>query len=387
MSQERYVMLEIRPAVANRDDFDFGPESVDQPPEVAFSAEHLTEAQAAEAGADPRRVVAKVMPIALLEPVPSEPGIGNGTPCDSWGIEAVRADRTALTGKGIKVAILDTGIVASLPTFNGVSISQRNFTHDPNDEDTDGHGTHCAGTVLGRPVNGCRIGVAPGITDLLVGKVLGQGGDTEGILQAIFWAATSGASIISMSLGIDFPKAVAQQVAQGIPVQSATSRALTAYRDNVAAFDQAAALLRNASFGHPVLIVAASGNGSHRQPPNDYTVAASPPSTSTGVVAVGAIGPGPTPPFSVAPFSNTSPKLVAPGVNIMSAKLGGGLTAMSGTSMATPHVAGVAALWAEQLLNSTNSMNVGALEAKLTQSCVAVPGSWDDIGEGLVQAP
>lgn len=86
-----------------------------------------------------------------------------------------------------------------------MELLQRNFTADA-DSDEHGHGTHCAGTVFGRDVDGVRIGVARGVTKALIGKVLGtEGGSSDLIVQAIQWAVAQGAHVISMSLGIDFP--------------------------------------------------------------------------------------------------------------------------------------------------------------------------------------
>ena len=82
------------------------------------------------------------------------------------------ADTSSCTGNGIVVAVLDTGIDASHPAFAGVEVIQKDFTGE-GDGDQHGHGTHCAGTIFGRNVNGTRIGVAMGVKKALIGKVLG----------------------------------------------------------------------------------------------------------------------------------------------------------------------------------------------------------------------
>jgi subtilisin family serine protease len=136
--------------------------------------------------------------------------------------------------------------------------------------------------------------------------------------------------------------------------------------------------------------VAAAGNESRRDQNPDFEIAASLPAAAEGVVSVGALKQGEGG-LSVASFSNTFPQISAPGVKIISAKPGGGTTAKSGTSMACPHVAGVAALWWEAVRASDVPPVARTVLAKVLASArtnVFDPGvDVADRGGGLVWSP
>lgn len=333
--------------------------------------------------------VAPVVPIKLIAPL-DIPGTAAPAAGNTWGITAVGADTSPFTGSGIVASVLDTGIDKNHPAFAGVTIIEKDFTGEGNG-DQHGHGTHCAGTVFGRDVNGTRIGVARGVTKALIGKVLGaQGGSSDGIVNAIQWAVQNGAHVVSMSLGIDFPGLVDQLIAGGMPPALATSRALEGYRANVMLFERLASLVRvQSEFLQPTLIVAAAGNESERQTDPDFEIAVSPPAVSEGVISVAALGESATG-FVIANFSNTGANVAGPGVGVISAKRGGGLVAMSGTSMACPHVAGVAALWAEKVKGmgpfTTAHVSSRLLASGVTQGLQAGFDPFD-IGTGMMRAP
>lgn len=334
------------------------------------------------------KATAPIMPLLLIEPEESEADAsGEGS---TWGMSATGAETSPFGGRGVTVAVLDTGIDATHPAFSAVEVIEKDFTGE-GDGDSNGHGTHCAGTIFGADVDGLRIGVARNVDRALVGKVLGgQGGSTEGILDAVTWAVSEGAHVISMSLGIDFPGMVESLRGRGVPSRAATSMALAAYRDNVRVFDTIADLARRSGrFGRGAVIVAASGNESHRQSGDSeqgYVVDAAPPATAEGILSVGALGLQDSGEYTIAPFSNANPDLSGPGVDIISAAVGGGLRALSGTSMATPHVAGVAALWAEKL-NQDDALTVEHLSAMLVGRVEKTGLAFPDAGGGMAFAP
>jgi subtilisin family serine protease len=340
---------------------------------------------------DPRtRAIALPMPMKLIAPVKSQDVSAHEAQEIAWGIRAVGALESPFDGAGITAAVLDTGIDPNHPAFNGVQLIRRNFTEE-SDDDQHGHGTHCAGTIFGRDVGNTRIGVATGVQRALIGKVLGQGGGySSTIAQAIQWAVQEGAHVISMSLGIDFPGYVDYLVnVQGLNVNPATSIALEAYRANVNLFSELADFVRaqGGFLGGGTVIVAASGNESNRP---EYEIAVAPPAAARGVVSVGALQQTASG-LSTAFFSNNQVDVSAPGVNVVSAKMGGGLASMSGTSMATPHVAGIACMWAHQQLQSSGMIDGQRLLARLiacgSMSPMTADAQAEDVGTGIVQAP
>jgi subtilisin family serine protease len=357
--------------------------------DAKLTTAELADSDVIDARRDPKtRAIAPVMPTTLIKP---KSGSDKRCDADGWGLRAIGADRSTYDGAGVTVAVLDTGIDRTHPAFAGVKLVPRDFTGTSVD-DGNGHGTHCAGTIFGRDV-GVRIGVARGVSRALIGKVLGDngGGTSEMIFSALQWAMEERADIISMSLGFDFPGMVADMVADKWPPELATSVALEAFGSNLRMFDAMMAMIRSrAALGISPLVIAAAGNESRRDDNPDFRIAASLPAAALDVLSVGAISYDGSV-FTPAPFSNIWPTVVAPGVDICSAWPGGGLKSLSGTSMACPHVAGVAALWFHALRSDGASPDAPSVLARIRSNARRtsfVPAcDKADIGEGLVTSP
>ncbi|MGW1410849.1 S8 family peptidase [Streptomyces sp. NPDC002403] len=271
-------------------------------------------------------------------------------------IGAPAAWAAGLDGKGTKVAILDTGVDTTHPDLkNRIAATKSFMTGVDSVTDGHGHGTHVASTVAGTgAASGGRLkGVAPG-AELLIGKVLSDAGSgpTSGIIAGMEWAVDQGADVVSMSLGSDAS-------AGGDPSQEAVDR-LSASSDT--------------------LFVVAAGNSG----PGKSTVGS--PGTADSALTVGAVDKS----DRIAEFSSRGPRvgdnglkpdLTAPGVDIVAARAAGTAmgtvvdehyTSANGTSMATPHVAGAAALLKERYPDWTGEQLKAALVSHTKQGDTTV---------------
>ncbi len=361
----------------------------------------------AEAGADPEidvldvpisqlRDVINASDLLALAPavatrlIGSEPldELRDGDTVAGWGLEAVGAKRSDLTGAGGRVALLGTGIDAHHPAFHGVQIEAHDSTGS-GIEDANGHGTHLAGTVLGRDVEGLRIGVARGLDRLLVAKAMPDDGhgSSESFLRAFLWAMRQGPDIIGFSLCFDTAFEIERLTEDGFPLTLATAAAQTAYRGNLRIFEMLLAMKVAAT---APLVMGAVGDDSRRMVSPLFETGPAAPAAARGVLSVGALihdGDMLRPPV----FSNAGPALSAPGAGIVSARAGGGVRTLHGTAMALGHAVGIAALWAEDLRRSGRQVHAEALAAALLGHATLQgidPALFSlNVGAGMVQAP
>lgn len=298
----------------------------------------------------------------------------------TWGLQATRVDQSRYSGQGVRVAVLDTGFDLGHPDFIGRTVSSQSFIQGQEVNDLNGHGTHCIGTALGfqQTIGGVRRYGCAFRGDIFAGKVLsnqGSGAD-GGILAGINWAITNGCRVISMSLG-----APVRPGEEYSPIyESVAQRALQ---------------------GDPgALIVAAAGNESGRP---GVIAPVGRPANCPSILAVAAVDSS----LGIARFSNggINPDgggvdIAGPGVAVFSSvpdpfppsvqPPGPGRPwpsryhVISGTSMATPHVAGIAAMWLESRGADATAQSLWRL---LTGNARRLTLPSRDVGAGLVQAP
>ena len=263
----------------------------------------------------------------------------------TWGLTALKAPdlwAKGFTGAGVLVGHLDTGLDGKHPALKDAIGHYAEFdllgaeiTPTPAPRDSGEHGTHTAATIAGRPVQGRSVGMAPD-AKLASAMVIEGGNAVARVLGGMDWAVGLGVNVISMSLG---------------------------FRGWWEDFIPIVRILRR----HQVLPVFAVGNegpGTSRSPGN-----------YPQPLSVGAMDKN----HSVADFSSSQrfqrrrdplvPDLIGPGVGVTSAKPGGGWQDMDGTSMATPHIAGLAAL----LMSAKPKASVGRIERAIFESCTLDP--------------
>ncbi len=242
----------------------------------------------------------------------------------SYGVKMIRADKfwaKSNRGKGITVAIIDTGCDVGHKALKNNIVHTRNFTKDDNSNkdianDYVGHGTHVAGIVLS---------VAPGCSLMILKALNGDGeGEYKWIINAINYATSKKVDVISMSLG--------------------------GYIDD----ENLHKAIRKAASNNILVVCAAGNDGDNNSSTNEYSY----PAAYSEVISVGAVDENAKPAY----FSNSNNYLdvMAPGVGILSTYKNNSYAILDGTSMAAPHVSGALAL--------IKNYSDGAFERELSES-------------------
>ncbi|MEH7114519.1 S8 family peptidase [Neobacillus niacini] len=282
------------------------------------------------------------------------PGVEMIDAPDSWEL--------GWRGDGVVIAVLDTGVEKEHPDLRDRIIDGRNFTHDgeaDDYQDFNGHGTHVAGTIAASSNGDGITGVAPN-AKLLILKVLDAQGTgyyswiTEAVKYATKWTGPNGEKvrIISMSLG------------GPAKVNELRDAIIEATKNNIA-------------------VVCAAGNEGDD---DDTSFEYSYPSGYNEVISVSAA----TPDLKIAPFSNNNEEvdIIAPGVDVLSTWPGKTYARISGTSMATPHIAGALALllqFAESEEGFNRKMTEAEMYALLVERTVALGYKKSSEGHGFVR--
>ena len=259
-----------------------------------------------------------------------------------WGVERVNAKGAwAVTrGAGVKVAVVDTGVDFDHPDLKlagGFNV----ITHDKNYKDDNGHGSHVAGTIAAQDNGEGVVGVAPEVSIYGV-KVLDANGSGTfaDVVEGIQWTVENKMDVANFSLG--------------------ASQGTQALEDAV-----------NAAAKGGVAVVAAAGNSGGSV---GY------PAAYSSVIAISASSNK----DKLAYFSSRGPEVdfIAPGVNVDSTYMGGGYSSLSGTSMACPHAAGLAALAA-----AAGAHGKSAIEAALKKAAAPLSGlKPEEQGAGMIDA-
>lgn len=279
----------------------------------------------------------------------------------TWGLQATRVLESSYNGSGIRVAVLDTGMDLDHPDFVGRKIVSRSFIPGvASAQDGNGHGTHCIGTACGprSPSILPRYGIAYE-SEIYAGKVLGDGGSGSsfGIVEGIEWAIEQNCAVISLSLG-----SIVRRGQRFAPFYE---------RVGDIALEEGS------------LIIAAAGNSSRR--PSRINPVGS-PANCPSFMAVAALDSR----MQIASFSDAGINpdggevdIAAPGVDVYSSyPMPDRYDRLNGTSMATPHVSGIAALYAQ----ATGSRGQ-VLWNLLIRNARRLRLPSRDVGSGLVQAP
>lgn len=346
--------------------------------DVIRQAASLPEVVVVESASDPDA--------GLIEPVEVRPA----TPEEqsraiAWGVSKINADDVwamGYDGTGVIVGVIDTGtdynhtdLAANMwhDTPAGLHYGWDFYNNDPDPMDDYGHGTHVSGTVLGDGTGGTQTGVAPGATCMALRINYYSGGENTWI-QAMEWGTSHGTDVLTMSLGSTHGNTTLRNAEQNLLAAGV--------------FHSVAA--GNSGPGAGTILSSGDSPPPWFHPDQTYH------GGQSAVVTCAATDSGDT----IASFSSRGPvtwwtdyttanplidpDIAAPGVDVLSTQWTGGYTTMSGTSMATPHVAGVAAL----MLDANPSLTVAQIDQYMETTALQLgpPGKDNAFGAGRIDA-
>ncbi|MCD4849025.1 MAG: S8 family serine peptidase [Candidatus Aegiribacteria sp.] len=322
----------------------------------------------------------------LIEPVDVHPSTHEELDkAITWSVTQINADDVwalGYNGTGVIVGVIDTGVDYNHPDLHnnmwhdtgaGYHYGWDFYDGDNDPMDTYGHGTHCSGSVCGDGTQGTETGVAPGATLMAIRINYYYGGESTWI-QGMEFGADNGASVLSMSLGSTHGNTA---------LRTANENLLTA-----GVFHSVAAA--NSGPGAGTILSPGDSPPPWFHPDQTYhggqsaVVTAGATNSSDVIASFSSRGPvtwwtdytGSTPLID--------PDICAPGVNVVSTQWTGGYTTMSGTSMATPHIAGVAAL----MLDANDNLSVAQIDSlmEVTALELGAGGKDNTYGAGRVDA-
>jgi subtilisin family serine protease len=303
------------------------------------------------------KYIASSIGFNLIRPVASRAALPAANTA-TWGIEMLEVPRlwkAGIDGTNVRVGHLDTGVDPNHPSLIGAVagflLTDEHGIGDPTITafDTEEHGTHTAGTIAGRAVSGRAIGVAPG-AHLYSSAVLDGGNLVARILTGMEWAANQGVRILNLSIGLR-------------PYHDDFRPLMTTLREN--------GIL-------PVCAVGNSGPGSSSSPGNYDMV------LSVGDCdAMRHVDPTSSSQWFSRPDDPLVPDLVAPGVDVISARPGGGYQSLDGSSQGAAHMSGLAAL----LWQAKPGASVAEIESAILNSCTLGSMPSDRANRGLPNAP
>jgi subtilisin family serine protease len=281
--------------------------------------------------------------LSIMSPVE----IKTGMPKEkvTWGLQLLKIcelGNRGIKGKGVRVGHVDTGVDVNHVALHGrikdfietdldgnVVNDTRSVSEKAHDSGV--HGTHTAATICGGEIDGMSVGVAPE-SEVFSALVIEGGNSMDRILSGLEWCLNNKVRIINMSVGF---------------------RGYTPFFEKVISKIRSEVVL-------PVIAIGNEGPGTSRSPgnyPDALSVGMIDPQKHVDYQSSSVIFNRPREPYQ--------PDVVAPGRDVLSAKTGGGVLSMSGTSMATPHVAGVAAL----LFSAERTATVDQVEKAILTTC------------------